>query len=395
MIKKNIKNAYHILIKYFILINNILLMIINLYFILYNENNIDYKIDIKMNNFRKITSLEFKNSDNYILNLINNNYYKISNYLNNKYNYRNNNYIKNKIFFLIKLFFHNNKKKISLYSVDLFSFDFHKKWLKKLLKNKYIIQFDNNNPDYLIFNTFGTEYLNPKYNKSIKIAIFTENKIPDFYEADYAIGHYHINYLDRYFKYSIFLWKNLNNNYFDFIRKKVINNKRINFCASLISNNFSTDGFRLYFINELSKYKKVDMGGKYNNNIGKNVYNKIEFLSSYKFSIAMENSQGDGYISEKLVDSFLAGNIPIYYGDYMFDEYINPKSIILIKGEKDMQEKIDYIKKIDNDENLYKSILNEKVLLDNNIKNKTETELREFLYHIFDQDKLKGFRKNN
>jgi hypothetical protein len=137
------------------------------------------------------------------------------------------------------------------------------------------------------------------------------------------------------------------------------------------------------------------MGGKYNNNIGKNVYNKIEFLSSYKFSIAMENSQGDGYISEKLVNSFLAGNIPIYYGDYMFDEYINPKSIILIKGEKDMQEKIDYIKKIDNDENLYKSILNEKVLLDNNIKNKTERELREFLYHIFDQDKLKGFRKNN
>lgn len=137
------------------------------------------------------------------------------------------------------------------------------------------------------------------------------------------------------------------------------------------------------------------MGGKYNNNIGKNVYDKIEFLSSYKFSIAMENSQGDGYISEKLVDSFLAGNIPIYYGDYMFDEYINPKSFILIKGEKDMLEKIDYIKKIDNDDNLYKSILNEKVLLDNNIKNKTERELREFLYHIFDQDKLKGFRKNN
>ena len=181
----------------------------------------------------------------------------------------------------------------------------------------------------------------------------------------------------------------------DFIRKKVINNKRLNFCASLISNSYSTDGFRLHFIKELSKYKKVDMGGKYNNNIGRKIYNKTEFLSSYKFSIAMENSQGDGYISEKIVDSFLAGNIPIYYGDYMIDEYINPKSFILIKGEKDMLEKIEYIKKIDNDDNLYKKILSEKILLDDNIIKESEIELREFLYHIFDQDKSKAYRLND
>ena len=43
----------------------------------------------------------------------------------------------------------------------------------------------------------------------------------------------------------------------------------------------------------------------------------------------MENSEGDGYISEKIVDAFLAGTIPIYYGDYMIDEFINPKTYIL------------------------------------------------------------------
>ena len=74
------------------------------------------------------------------------------------------------------------------------------------------------------------------------------------------------------------------------------------------------------------------MGGNFNNNIGGPIpkNKKIEFLLSYKFSIAMENSEGDGYISEKIGDSFLAGNIPIYYGDYMNDEYINQKSYILI-----------------------------------------------------------------
>ena len=199
----------HIFMNYFILINNILLIIINTYFLIYYENNMDNKINIQINNN---SSFLFKNSNNFILDLINLNYDKMANYLNNKYNNRINNFIKNKIYSLIKLFFHNQRKKIILYSVDLFSFAHHKIWLKKLLKNKYIIQFDNNNPDYLIYNTFGDEHLNPKYNKSIKIAIFTENKIPDFNMADYAIGHYHINYLDRFFKYSIFLWRNINLN---------------------------------------------------------------------------------------------------------------------------------------------------------------------------------------
>ena len=64
---------------------------------------------------------------------------------------------------------------------------------------------------------------------------------------------------------------------------------------------------------------------------------KNKFFSSYKFSLAMENSNGDRYISEKLVESFISGTIPIYYGDYLIDEYINPRSFILIKGEKDIR----------------------------------------------------------
>ena len=43
---------------------------------------------------------------------------------------------------------------------------------------------------------------------------------------------------------------------------------------------------------------------------------KKGFLSSYKFSIAMENRQGQGYVSEKILDSFISGTISIYYGGY-------------------------------------------------------------------------------
>jgi hypothetical protein len=137
------------------------------------------------------------------------------------------------------------------------------------------------------------------------------------------------------------------------------------------------------------------MAGKVFNNIGKIIEKKIEFLSSYKFSIAMENSNGDGYASEKIIDSFISGTIPIYYGDYMIDEYINPKAYILIKGEKDIQEKIDYIKKIDNDKKLYKKFLRQKLFINSDISNTIESEKNKFIYHIFKQDKKLAKRIDN
>ena len=138
------------------------------------------------------------------------------------------------------------------------------------------------------------------------------------------------------------------------------------------------------------------MGGLCYNNIHRKVKNKIQFLSEYKFSIAMENSRGDGYLSEKIVDSFRAGTIPIYYGDYLIDEFINPKTYILIKGDKDIMKKIKYIKKIDNDDKLYKEIMKEKPIIDDKFIEKIDKkEIVEFFYNIFSQDKNKAFRRDD
>ena len=137
------------------------------------------------------------------------------------------------------------------------------------------------------------------------------------------------------------------------------------------------------------------MGGHCKNNINKYVKNKIEFLSSYKFSIAMENSRGDDYITEKIYDSFKAGTIPIYYGNFNIDEFINPKTYILISGTKDITEKIEYIKKIDKDDNLYISIMKEKPIIDKKLKNKFSKEIKLFLNNIFKQDKNKSYRRDN
>ena len=107
----------------------------------------------------------------------------------------------------------------------------------------------------------------------------------------------------------------------------------------------------------------------------------------------MENTNGDGYLTEKIIESFLAGTIPIYYGDYMLDEYINPKTYILIKGFQDLDKKIEYIKKIDKNDKLYKEFLKEKVLVDKSLVEKFYKTYDEFLINIFKQEKNLARRK--
>lgn len=58
---------------------------------------------------------------------------------------------------------------------------------------------------------------------------------------------------------------------------------------------------------------------------GKNV----QYYKNYKFALVMENSVAPGYITEKIVIAFMAGSIPIYYGDRTtVEKWFNPKAFI-------------------------------------------------------------------
>ena len=340
-----------------------------------------------------ITVLKFKNVDKIPILFSRETFNNISNYLNTNYfsSLRK------------KDFFYSNKTNEKIITIDCLDFLNNSKYcidhLNTIFKGKKNYKFiiDTNNPDYVLYDAFGCQHIDSKYNNSIKIAYFSENIIPDFNDADYALSQAHIIYFDRYFKYPSFIWRlnNFRNYNIVKIREEVLRHPiRKKFCAAVISNNQSFSLFRLGFIRELNKYKKVDMGGYVFNNIGSQIKNKIEFLSSYKFSISMENSDGDGYVSEKILESFISGTIPIYYGNYMVDEYINPKAYILIKGVKDLKKKIEYIIKIDNDNELYKNLLNESIFVFNNIVEKIEKEKEQFFFNIFESNKNFSKRKD-
>ena len=351
--------------KYFLILFNIIFLIINISIFIILYNNFNYRKGI----------FHFKNSDKYIFS--------------NRWNFKTN------------LNSNNRKEKINIsFSCEDKLDNIGCKIYYRIILEKlnYIVHIDEEQPDFLIYDVFGCEHLNPKYNNSIKIADYSENIIPDFSEADYAISQAHLIYLDRYYKYPSFIWnlQKFRNYTVKSIGMFKKNLNKTKFCAAVISNHANYTYFRLEFIKELNKYKHVDMGGGYLNDFSEHIKDKIKFLSSYKFSISMENSNGDGYISEKIIDSLIAGTIPIYYGDYLIDEYINPKCFIMIKGEKDINEKINYIKKIDNDDALYNSILKEPIFVNDNyidiMKKIVDQHLIFFnninlIYHIFTRKK--------
>ena len=110
--------------------------------------------------------------------------------------------------------------------------------------------------------------------------------------------------------------------------------------ACIVINN--PEPTRMRFLAELQKIGVVDCFGKAFN---KPIENKMNLISEYDFNVCFENDLFPGYITEKVVQAYLAGCIPIYYGQDSL-AHLNPKAIINVAelGFKNALEKIIEIK---------------------------------------------------
>lgn len=147
---------------------------------------------------------------------------------------------------------------------------------------------------------------------------------------------------------------------------------------------------RADFCKLLMKYKKVDCPGEVLNNMAriesrhsKNWSRaKLDFISSYKFTIAFENASNDYYISEKIFHPLMVGSIPIYWGCKKIEEYINPNAIINCLKFNSFDEVIEKVKEIDNSPDLYQQYINAKPILPNSRFYQNERELKQRIQHI-------------
>jgi hypothetical protein len=98
---------------------------------------------------------------------------------------------------------------------------------------------------------------------------------------------------------------------------------------------------------------QVDLFGR-----GINDFNdKWDALAPYKYSIAIENSSYDDYVTEKLFDCYLAHTFPFYYGAPNVDRYFSSESYCQI-DINNFDETIYKIREIINNPNHYQEHLN-------------------------------------
>lgn len=272
-------------------------------------------------------------------------------------------------------------------------------FINNILKKHYDVEISED-PDYVFYHESTREYL--KYD-CIRIFYTGENITPNFNFCDYATGFDYMEFGDRYCRLPVYLTA-------IFYQKKELElakdiniekpkqftktdlAKKTGFCSFVYSNYCGNDKRKILF-DKLSKYKKVDSGGRYLNNTGFNTDNKLGFEMKHKFSLAVENSSRIGYTTEKIVCSFMANTIPIYWGNPIIGREFNTKRFINCHDYESFDEVIARIKEIDNDDDLYVKIMNEPIFAEGYSFDKEKKKIEKFFKNIFEQPLEKASRR--
>lgn len=230
--------------------------------------------------------------------------------------------------------------------------------LFEMMSEKFDIEMDQSNPDYLIYSVFGTNHLSYKCKK---IFYTGENIRPDFNQCDYALT---FDYMDnpKNFRFPLSAINLYEGGIRDSFRKDIdfvqIKKEKTRFCNFIFSNT-APNSPRNELFAKISAYKKVDAGGRVLNNIGYLVGDKLEFVNTCKFTICFENSESPGYTTEKLIHPKLVNSIPIYWGNPDVGKDWNTKAFVNAYDFSDLDAIVEFVKQLDNDDDLYQQMLME------------------------------------
>ncbi len=258
--------------------------------------------------------------------------------------------------------------------------DFYEYLLNQALGDKYEIIEDGNNADVVISSVFG----DAKFPREKTIFIIGESIRPNFLRCKYALSHDQ----DSYYGYNCYLpiWYNkIAWPGFEFISQKkfknhpheqdgygyisldsLISKRRLNpgnnkkkFCA-IIAANPEALRINLYaFINKV--YKKVDGYGPMFGKIAATP--KATILQEYKFCLCPENSFYPGYITEKLIEAWYSGTIPIWSGSLSSKRIFNQNAFLNYQKFNEMDKFIQNIIRIDQNDEEYTDIFEQPLLL--------------------------------
>lgn len=200
-------------------------------------------------------------------------------------------------------------------------------------------------PELLIFGDFGTTHWS---FEGLKAYVTGENMKPDFDQCDLAFTPFEDPGDERYVRLPFYA--QVLEDAMKLLGRASAGHRcelAEHFCSFVVSNPRSWTRNR--FFKKLNRRSRVDSGGSLFNNVGGRIADKSAFIAGHRFNIAFENTETDGYITEKLTDPLLAGTIPIYWGapDVLRD--FNADCFIHARDFDDLGALTDFVLELDKD----------------------------------------------
>jgi len=205
-------------------------------------------------------------------------------------------------------------------------------------------------PEVLIYSRFGVEFI--RYN-CLRILYTAENMRPNYLLCDWSFS-FDYSKDPRNFRLPFYFFLD----WTPLLKPRDVDalwRAKSGFCSFVVSNANSRP--RLRFLDKLSRYKKVDCGGKVRNNIGYRVPDKVAFLQAYKFNIAFENESYPGYTTEKIAEAFLGNTVPIYWGNPLVERDFNKEAFVNCHDFRNLDQAVEFVVELDRNDELYRKYL--------------------------------------
>lgn len=266
-------------------------------------------------------------------------------------------------------------------------------WYHRYLKHHFSNQLSESN-SLLLSSVFGPKKL-IELSKSHKKLFYTGENVDRYSEykdhcrniADIAVGFDYIDH-DSYQRFPYWLEhffssetdnKMIRNDFSNFVDREICKDEDKKFTSLVCSHD---DGkIRTLLFNSLSEIAEVDSGGKYLNNTPalKEIFNddKRKFIGNYKFNICPENSNREGYVTEKVFEAIKSNTVPIYWGsnNNPEPEVLNKDAILFYDGPESLPRLNRQVQELHSNPRFYKEFL---------AQPKFQPNAEEYIIHLFD-----------